>query len=290
MKSSCCFVAARPALTKTCAVTSPPVRLRKAGIALRHPNWRVRCPRESTLRSGHMAQVIRSRPKCRLRPKDVRQQRGQVLPHRLVQHRPLRRPPPVLPPALLHLPLPSHTSPGLTLRRGSDGLPWSLGLPGWFEAQPGQCVRRGEPGTNRLPNPANAPERHWIEKRLVSRGLIEGRSEPLASSPKCLQDWRGLRAIGGTGEDCPVDSKCPDSLAIPRKACAVAGLGYPSSTGSSPVLLSRPVVSKNSKPLTARAIGAPSGEASTSCSTCPCTRRGPPGMEPSAREAPSRHP
>jgi hypothetical protein len=32
-----------------------------------------------------------------------------------------------------------------------------------------------------------------------------------------------------------VDLKCPDSLAIPRKACAVAGLGYPSSRGSNPV-------------------------------------------------------
>ena len=77
----------------------------------------------------------------------LRQQRGEVVPHRLVQHRPLRLPPPVRPPALLHLPLPSHTSPGLTLRRGSHGLPWSPWLLGWFEARPGQRVRRGEPWT-----------------------------------------------------------------------------------------------------------------------------------------------
>lgn len=58
---------------------------------------------------------------------------------------------------------------------------------------------------------------------------------PLVPSPKCLQDCRGLQDTGGTGEDSPVDSKCPDSLAIARKACAVAGLGHPSSTGSNPV-------------------------------------------------------
>lgn len=45
---------------------------------------------------------------------------------------------------------------------------------------------------------------------------------PLVLSPKCLQSWRGLRATDGTGGDYPVDSKCPDSLAIARKACAVA--------------------------------------------------------------------
>jgi hypothetical protein len=54
-------------------------------------------------------------------------------------------------------------------------------------------------------------------------------------SPECLQNGRGLRVTGGTGGDRPVDSKCLDSLAIPRKACAVAGLGHPSSTGSNPI-------------------------------------------------------
>jgi len=58
------------------------------------------------------------------------QQRGQVLPHRLVQHRPLWLPPPVLPPALSHQSLPSHTSPGLTLLLGSYGLSWSPWLLG----------------------------------------------------------------------------------------------------------------------------------------------------------------
>jgi hypothetical protein len=53
-----------------------------------------------------------------------------VVPHRLVQHRSLRLPPPVLPPALLHLPLPSLTSPGHMLPSASHGLRVSLGRPG----------------------------------------------------------------------------------------------------------------------------------------------------------------
>jgi hypothetical protein len=75
--------------------------------------------------------------------------------------------------------------------------------------------------------------------RLAHRGpwKREGNSAPQVPSPKCLQDWRGLQGTGGTAGACPVDSKCPDSLTTQRKACAVAGLGYPSSTGSSPVLL-----------------------------------------------------
>ncbi|ATB42201.1 hypothetical protein CYFUS_007678 [Cystobacter fuscus] len=49
----------------------------------------------------------------------LRQQCGQVVPHRLVQHRPLRLPSPVHPPVRPHLPLPSHTSPGHTLPSAS---------------------------------------------------------------------------------------------------------------------------------------------------------------------------
>ena len=47
-----------------------------------------------------------------------------------------------------------------------------------------------------------------------------------------------LAGTEGYRWDCgglPADSKCPDLLAIQRKACAVAGLGHPSSTGSNPV-------------------------------------------------------
>ena len=56
--------------------------------------------------------------------KHARQQRGKLLPHRFVQHRPLRLPPPVRPPPppLLHLPLSSSTSPGHTLPSASHGL------------------------------------------------------------------------------------------------------------------------------------------------------------------------
>jgi len=54
-----------------------------------------------------------------------RQQCGQVLPHRLVQHRPLRLPSPVRPPVRSHQPLPSHTSPGHSLPSASHGPPWS---------------------------------------------------------------------------------------------------------------------------------------------------------------------
>jgi len=55
----------------------------------------------------------------------LRQQRGQVVPHRLVEHRPLRLPSPVRPPVRPHLPLPSHTSPGHTLPSASHGSSWS---------------------------------------------------------------------------------------------------------------------------------------------------------------------
>jgi len=61
------------------------------------------------------------------------QQCGQVLPHRLVQHRPLWLPSPVRPPVRSHLPLPSYTSPGHTLPstshrpRGAPGCLWGSG-------------------------------------------------------------------------------------------------------------------------------------------------------------------
>ncbi len=58
---------------------------------------------------------------------------------------------------------------------------------------------------------------------------------PLVLPPECLQNGRGLQVTGRTGGNCPVDSKCPDSLTIQRKACAFAGLGHPSSPGSNPV-------------------------------------------------------
>jgi hypothetical protein len=53
----------------------------------------------------------------------LRQQRGEVVPHRRIQHRPLRPPLPVLPPVRPHQPLPSHTSPGHTLPPGSHETP-----------------------------------------------------------------------------------------------------------------------------------------------------------------------
>lgn len=59
--------------------------------------------------------------------------RGKVrrgCPHRLVQHHPLRLPPPVRPPARLYLPRPSHISPGRTLPLGSYEPPWSTVRPG----------------------------------------------------------------------------------------------------------------------------------------------------------------
>ena len=53
-----------------------------------------------------------------------RHHRGrELLPHRLVQHRPLRPPPPLRPPMRSHQPLPSHTSPGHTLPPGSHETP-----------------------------------------------------------------------------------------------------------------------------------------------------------------------
>ena len=55
--------------------------------------------------------------------RSLRQQRGEVVPHRRIQHRPLRPPPPVLPPALPHRPLPGHTSPGHKLPPGSYETP-----------------------------------------------------------------------------------------------------------------------------------------------------------------------
>lgn len=58
----------------------------------------------------------------------------EVVTHRLVQHRPLWLPPPVLPPLLSYLPLPSNTSPGHTLRLGSHEHPWSIVRP-WFGLQ-----------------------------------------------------------------------------------------------------------------------------------------------------------
>ncbi|SEM95013.1 hypothetical protein SAMN05444354_12693 [Stigmatella aurantiaca] len=67
------------------------------------------------------------------------QQRGQVVSHRLIQHRPLRPPAPVLPPVLPCLPLPSHTSPGYTLLVGSHGPPPS---PLW-ECRAGQSYGTG---------------------------------------------------------------------------------------------------------------------------------------------------
>ena len=60
----------------------------------------------------------------------IRQQRGQGVLHRLVQHRPLRLPPPVRPPALLHPLLPFHTFPGHTLLSASHGPLVSPGRPG----------------------------------------------------------------------------------------------------------------------------------------------------------------
>jgi hypothetical protein len=75
-----------------------------------------------------------------------------------------------------------------------------------------------------------APPQPHLARAHATVGLPQtslAHRAPLVLSPKCLQGWRGLRGTGGTAGDWPVDSKCPDSLAIPRKACAVAGLGPP---------------------------------------------------------------
>ncbi len=53
----------------------------------------------------------------------LRQQRGEVVPHRRIQHGSLRPPPPVLLPIRPHQPLPSYTSPGHTLPPGSHKTP-----------------------------------------------------------------------------------------------------------------------------------------------------------------------
>jgi hypothetical protein len=57
-------------------------------------------------------------------------QRGEVVPHHLVQHGPLRLPPPVRSPSLLHLLLPNSTSPGHALLSASQGLLVNPGRPG----------------------------------------------------------------------------------------------------------------------------------------------------------------
>jgi hypothetical protein len=111
--------------------------------------------------------------------------------------------------------------------------------------QGGGLVQGG--GGGRRPGPEDCAPRRFraVQPAWVHLGPgrpLQGRGRehraPLVLSPECLQNRRGLQGTGGTGEDCPVDSKCPDSLTIQRKACAVAGLGHPSSTGSSPVVFS----------------------------------------------------
>lgn len=88
--------------------------------------------------------------------------------------------------------------------------------------------------------PPPAPPQPHLARAHASVGLPRTFLEhhaPRVLSSDCLQNWKGLRATGGTGEDYSVDSQCPDLLMAQRKACAAAGLGHPVSTDSSPVLL-----------------------------------------------------
>jgi hypothetical protein len=151
-------------------------------------------------------------------------------------------PPPTLrgrtPPAGTTCPSQSH----LARAHATDGLPRAS-----MESLAARVVR-GATRTARQERRILDDHRPWLGTKwrqlpVPHASPIEWLSEPRASSPKCLQDWRGLRVTGGTAENSPVDSKCPDLLATPRKACAVAGWGHPVSTGSSPLIPAKRLLS-----------------------------------------------
>ena len=107
------------------------------------------------------------------------------------------------------------------------------GAPTGFRGTPG-CSggsRRDQDSASGGANPGPLP-RPWFGTKWRQLPVP---SEPLASSPKCLQDWRGLWVTGGTAEDSLVGSKYLDSLTFLRRTCAIAGLGHSVSTGSNPV-------------------------------------------------------